>query len=100
MAAGNPAAHIELGTAGDLLQINGRLDFARQVWVVKLVAERMRSLSISSRYSPPKETRAGGEVSERHLKAATDFRVEVVDLQVNPLGGSHLALASASRNAR
>jgi hypothetical protein len=44
-------------------------------------------------------TLARSEIRERHFVSAANFGVHLMHLAVNPFGGSHLAIASGSRNA-
>ncbi len=79
---GHPFLHdAQFRATRDLLQVNRRLHFAGQIWVVKFVgvadAFVWRQLAI---FSTKGMTRPSGEVGERHFEGAADFRLQMVHL--------------------
>jgi hypothetical protein len=72
---------VHFGSAEYLLQLNRRLHFSRQVRIVEFV--RVADAFVGPQFvigSAERVALAGGEISERHLVGAADFRVQVMDL--------------------
>src|SRR5215208_3185403 len=67
--------NVDLGAADDGLERHRHLDFARQVGIVESVrvAQALAGHELQI-FSAERMARARGEIAERHLESAADFR--------------------------
>ena len=93
--------NVQLRPAGYFFERYRRLHFSGQIRVIEFVCVANVLVWLQLDISPAEGMAlAGSEIRKRHLVGATDLCIHLMNLSVNPFGGSHLAIASASRNAR
>src|SRR5687768_13195653 len=97
-----PLLHdVHLGPDRDLLQAHLTFISPGRFGSSNLSVQRIRSCGTSSRYSPPKEWLLPEVKLVNDILYVPPTRGSMWwTLPVKPFGGSHLAIASASRNAR
>ena len=92
---------VHFSAAKYLPERNSGLHFAGQIQVIEAVgvADALIRNQLKT-YAAKRVAATGGEIRERHLVAATDVRIELVNFASESMRWQPFSIASASRNAR